>query len=48
MLIRIPPFHERSTNAAPPKSIWDGIKRDPSMYDDDEDWDEDDSYEEDY
>lgn len=40
MLIRIPPFHERLSNAPAPKSIWEGVTRDPSYYDDDEEWDE--------
>lgn len=32
MLIRIPPYHERGTGKAGPKSIWTGIKRDPSEF----------------
>lgn len=38
MLIRIPPYHERDADQAEPKSIWDGIKLDPSEY---EDWGDD-------
>ena len=41
MLIRIPPFHERfAKNVKTPKSIWEGIKRDPAYYDDYDDYDE--------
>lgn len=32
MLIRIPPYHERFSGKAEPKSIWNGIKLDPSEY----------------
>jgi hypothetical protein len=35
MLIRIPPYHERYAGRPEPKSIWEGIKLDPSEYDDD-------------
>lgn len=32
MLIRVPPYHERGTGKAEPKSIWTGIKRDRSEF----------------
>lgn len=34
MLIRIPPYHERGSGKAEPKSIWEGIKLDPAEYGD--------------
>ena len=43
MLIRIPPYHERGSSMTEPKSFWEGIKRDPSEYDDYGDYDDDDS-----
>src|ERR1700712_15297 len=43
MLIRIPPYHERGSGTTELKSIWEGIKRDPSEYDGYGDYDDDDS-----
>jgi hypothetical protein len=47
-LIRVPPFSERAAGKEPPKSIWEGVKRDPDSYDEDEEpsYDEDDSEDE--
>ena len=46
MLIRIPPYFERLKGQDPPKSIWEGIKRDYDPYDDYADeYDEYDDYE---
>jgi hypothetical protein len=45
MLIRIPPYHERDSGKAQPKSIWEGIKLDPAEYDEysEMEWEDDDN-----